>query len=264
MVNVIILQLIHCMAHKNLLIRAFIIVCSISSISILNELMHNNGTSIVAVAQIKNQNKGLQFVAQNVTSKAKEYYDSAMNKSDKHRDYQGALADINKAIQIDPNNSLFYNYRVTLKVEKLGDFRGALMDLDKIIQLDPKNSVAYSGRGWLRKNYLHDPNGALADYNKSIQLNPQNAIAYSNRAILRSNDFRDYKGALADLNRHIQIEPNEPLAYGARAVLKHDLLNDKPGGIADIERAARLAKQKGNMKPYQDAIALLKKWKKSN
>jgi tetratricopeptide (TPR) repeat protein len=252
------------MSRKKILIPAFIVVCLTPVIYTLNELTNSNRTNIVAVAQVRSQNKAVQILSQNIILKAKQYHDSAMNKADKHQDYQGALADINKAIQINPNNLLFYNYRVKLKVEKLRDFRGALMDLDKIIQLDPKNSVAYSGRGWLKESYLHDPNGALADYNKSIQLNPQNATAYSNRAILRSNVFRDYKGALADFNRHIQIEPNEPLAYGARAVLKHDLLNDKPGGIADIEQAARLAKQKGNMKPYQDAVALLKKWKKSN
>jgi len=59
--------------------------------------------------------------------------------------------------------------------------RKAIADYNKAIQLDPGYANAYNNRGMA--NYASKAYGkAIADFTKAIQLNPQLAEAYNNRA----------------------------------------------------------------------------------
>jgi tetratricopeptide (TPR) repeat protein len=59
-----------------------------------------------------------------------------------------------------------------------GDYQGALADYNKAIELDPKLAMGYNNRAFLKNNRLKDYQGALADYNKAIELDPKYAAAY--------------------------------------------------------------------------------------
>jgi eukaryotic-like serine/threonine-protein kinase len=61
----------------------------------------------------------------------------------------------------------YYNHGVFKK--DLGDKQGALADYNKAIQLDPNFTYAYYGRGII-KSELGDKQGALADYNRAAEL----------------------------------------------------------------------------------------------
>lgn len=56
----------------------------------------------------------------------------------------------------------------------------ALKDLSKVIELDTFNYYAYNNRG-IVKYELKDYQGAIEDFNKSIELNPFYAHPYFNR-----------------------------------------------------------------------------------
>ena len=66
------------------------------------------------------------------------------------KDYQGALADFDRAIQIDPNIVEVYNYRGNLKGNILQDYQGALVDFNRAIQLKPNYALLYKNRGVLK------------------------------------------------------------------------------------------------------------------
>ena len=51
----------------------------------------------------------------------------------------------------------------------LQDYQGAIADFSKVIELDPNNNVTYYNRG-LSKYNLQDYQGAIADYSKAFQL----------------------------------------------------------------------------------------------
>ncbi len=53
----------------------------------------------------------------------------------------------------------------------LKDYRGAIADYNKAIELDPTEATAYNNRGHVKLN-LEDYRGAIADCNKAIELNP--------------------------------------------------------------------------------------------
>jgi tetratricopeptide (TPR) repeat protein len=185
-------------------------------------------------------------------------------KKNKLQDIQSALADYNRAIQLDPNFALTYSNRGFLKEDKLQDIQGALADYNRAMQLNPNFALAYNNRGLLKANKLRDIQGALADYNRAIQLDPNLALTYSNRGVLKENKLQDIQGALADYNRAIQLNPNFAGAYGWRGKLKYTRLNDRSGAIVDIQQAAKLFQQQGNTQYYQQAIDYLKKIESNN
>jgi tetratricopeptide (TPR) repeat protein len=172
-------------------------------------------------------------------NKARLYYSRGIAKSELD-DSQGSLADFNRAIQLSPNDALAYNNRAILKKTKLNDSQGALADYNRAIQLNPNDADTYYGRGNLKQNEFNDSQGALADYNRAIQLNPNYADAYINRGNLKDDKLNDSQGALADFNRAIQLNPNLAEAYNNRGFLKITKLNDSKGALADYNRAIQL------------------------
>src|SRR6266545_4106810 len=61
-----------------------------------------------------------------------------------------------------------------------GDADGAIADYNRAIELDPKNASAFNSRGMIKKS-KGDLDGAIADFNSAIELNEKLAIAYKNR-----------------------------------------------------------------------------------
>ena len=54
-----------------------------------------------------------------------------------------------------------------------GDYKAALADYDKAVELNPEDADAFN-RG-AAKDALDDHKGAIADHNKARELNPQHA-----------------------------------------------------------------------------------------
>ena len=106
-----------------------------------------------------------------VYNRAKMFYQSNR--------YQEALTDCNMAISLDAR-STFYTLRAAIK-QKLEDIPGALADVSKAIELDPNDAKCYFNRG-LIKNSLGDVSGAIEDYKKYIELDPSHAEVYNSLA----------------------------------------------------------------------------------
>jgi tetratricopeptide (TPR) repeat protein len=83
----------------------------------------------------------------------------------------GAIVDYNKAIELNPDNSLAYNNRGAAK-SNLGDKQGAIVDYDKAIELNPNYADAYYDRG-LAYQKLRENQRALADFREAARLYQQ-------------------------------------------------------------------------------------------
>jgi len=63
-----------------------------------------------------------------------------------------------------------------------GDYDGAIADYTRAIELDPKFSQAYYNLG-LAKKHKGDMDGAIADYSTAIRFAPALALAYMNSGL---------------------------------------------------------------------------------
>jgi S1-C subfamily serine protease len=106
---------------------------------------------------------------QNKSPNASDYFLSAISK-DERRDYQGALADFNRSISLNPQYSLGYYNRALLKYQRLNDVQGALSDYNQAILLNPKYSLAYHNRALLKYLKLNDREEAVQDFRQAARL----------------------------------------------------------------------------------------------
>src|SRR5215831_7069397 len=89
---------------------------------------------------------------------------------------------------------------------KNGDLDGAMADFDRAIELNPKDDAPYYNRAQA-KRLKNDTAGAIADYTKAIELGSTNPAAYNNRGNARAEN-NDNDGAIADYTRAIELKPD--------------------------------------------------------
>src|ERR1700722_17986115 len=68
--------------------------------------------------------------------------------------------------------------------EKKGDLDGAMADYNQAIKLNPKFDFPYNNRGNVRRK-RGDLEGAMADYNRAIQINSKYPSPYKNRGYVK-------------------------------------------------------------------------------
>jgi tetratricopeptide (TPR) repeat protein/S1-C subfamily serine protease len=232
-----------------------------------------------------------------------------------NKQYPQAIAICNEMIRLD-RAAYIYNIRATIKLQS-GDAKGAIADLDRAININPKYPEAYLTRGLLRSE-LGDAKGAIADLDRAININPnylegyivrsiinlksnnpKNVISDSTRVIngnntkggfyqsisstnigisilaytLRSRaniELNNFKDAIADSSRTIElintVAGNReivkvlPTAFIFRGLGKVGL-QDLDGGIIDFTNAAQLARQQEQTQVYQQTIDLINLFK---
>lgn len=151
---------------------------------------------------------------------ARELYNQGIDKASQ-KDYQGALADYTKALQIDSQDPNIYYSRALIYVE-LGEYEKAIADYTKAIDFKYNPlSIAYYNRA-IAYRYKQDVQAAISDFNKSLLLDPNYADAYFDRAN----------------------------AYSSQG--------EREKAIADYKKAAELYQKKGNTKNYQKALQAIK------
>ena len=89
------------------------------------------------------------------------------------QDWEGAIADYTKAIELGPDDGGAYHQRGDAKRSK-NDWDGAIADYTKAIELKPDDAGAYLNRS-LAKQAIGDLDSASADHRKALELKPDSA-----------------------------------------------------------------------------------------
>jgi len=109
-----------------------------------------------------------------------------------------------------------YNRGYTLFGE--GKYEEAIAEYNKAIEIDPSYAQAYNNRG-----DAYDNKGqydlAIADYNKAIELDPNRGLFYYNRGFAYSKKGRRDL-AISDLNKAIELSSDPELTQDAREMIE--------------------------------------------
>lgn len=129
------------------------------------------------------------------------------------KEYDKAIKDYTKAIELNPRNAIAYGGRGnTYYMKRIYD--QAIADFTKAVALDPMNAFLYTIRG-----NVYDDKGlyemAIADYTKAIDLNPNFAVAYSERGVAKTRKG-SYDEAMTDFAKAISVDPKLVDAYKGR------------------------------------------------
>ena len=122
-------------------------------------LLDKNSATLAEVAKYDKLIKAGNATADNYFMRAKAFGSSYINL---------AFADINKAIELDPNNSEYFYRRYFFYTVKK-DYDGALADLSKAIELDPNNKTYLKVRACFYFA-LKDYNLAAKDFERCTKL----------------------------------------------------------------------------------------------
>lgn len=145
---------------------------------------------------------------------------------------EAALADYNRAIELDDSQSEYYVKRGLLFAQS-ETFEKAIDDWTKAIALSPDVPTIFHNRG-LAYMMQDKPFEAIDDWSKAIKLDPQNPEYYFNRGSAYRY-ITEFAKAIDDLNRAIELRPDYSIAFYNRG-LTYIYMGKPRQGVEDLKK----------------------------
>jgi len=213
-----------------------------------------------AVLLLENPSDDFEFYSLGVAYEELENYDLALANFDKaiqldpqkfiayirrgrvysrKGNYDRALADFDKAIELDGAD-----VKQSKSSSKKNDNDLPTPDIQKLIQRDPRPWFDYfrladvyleRGKTFLKKD---DNDRAIADFTKTIQLDSKRATAYNARGVAYGNKG-DFDRAIADFDKAIELKPLLKTAHYNRG-LAFSRKGDEARARADFDKEEQL------------------------
>lgn len=155
------------------------------------------------------------------------------------RDYDAAIADYNKTLELNPKFSWPYLNRA-IALGRLKRWDEAIVDYGRALEMDQNYASAYNGRAWSYCQ-IGKFEEAIVDADRAIKLKPNEANFYDTRAAAYIG-LKRYEDALADLNTAIKLSP-EGWIYYNRAEL-YRLMGNEAKAKVDFDKAKQLGYNK--------------------
>ncbi|NQT07283.1 MAG: tetratricopeptide repeat protein, partial [Candidatus Omnitrophica bacterium] len=151
-------------------------------------------------------------------------------------EFDNAFKDFNKAIELDPEVVIAYVARGSTYV-KIAGFDKAIENFTKALELDPVFFSVYVDRG---KVYVKigEFDKAIEDFTRAIELNPKLAEAYTNRGYAYM-ERGELDKAMTDFNKVIELNPSNSMAYNNRGAV-YTKQEEYAKAIADFTKALEL------------------------
>jgi tetratricopeptide (TPR) repeat protein len=157
-------------------------------------------------------------------------------------DYDGAIAKLNRALELKPNDAVLYYNRANAYAAE-GEHERAIKDYNAAIRLDPTLTFPYFNRGNSYRD-LSRYDEAITSFGDAIRVDPLYVKAYLARASVYMTKG-EFSAALADLNRAIEFGQGSELvlAYFQRAGA-YRALGQKGLSESDMRKVRSLQGQK--------------------
>ena len=132
-------------------------------------------------------------------------------------EYQKAVDEISKAIDLEPEYNTAYYYR-SLAYMNMDEYEKAISDIDKAIKFAPKVFGYFNHRGTVYLFWKKYPK-AIEDFTKALTIEPRNIVSYINRGDAYrlsenyENAITDYTSALSLDDKLIHVHNNRGYTY---------------------------------------------------
>lgn len=132
-----------------------------------------------------------------------------------HSQWEEFIAEINRALQLDPEYGAAYNHRGNA-FDESGQYDRAVADYDRALKLNPQSWAAYLNRG-VANGKRGDADQAVIDYTLALKLNPQLPLAH----YVRGNAYArrgELDKAVADFDQAVALNPSFAEAHFNKAM----------------------------------------------
>lgn len=152
-------------------------------------------------------------------------------------DLDGALAELDKAIAVNPENPTLYETRAILRIQNSIDMAKALTDMSYVLRFSEMYSDdlgKYAGALLRLKRY----DEALFFWDLTIDSDPSDPRAYHGRA---NTYYRqeEYEASLEDFTKSVELDPEQPVFVFERGDAYYQLARYEEA-LADYTQASRL------------------------
>ena len=206
-------------------------------------------------------------VKTNVNDNRREYdpeaikYNNSGSEKLKSQDFEGAIDDFQKAVELDPYILPCYISLSGLLINIRQEYSKTIDLTSKIIELegfektkDINYASIYDNRG-LAKSYLEDEVEAIKDFTKALEIDDSRGLTYTNRGFSQMQ-VGENELALEDLNKAIELDNTIQNIYFNRSKCRQSL-GDFKGSLEDCNIAIEKDPENFNIlqhKMFLDAL----------
>jgi tetratricopeptide (TPR) repeat protein len=180
--------------------------------------------------------RAFSAVADAEEAPAEERAEALAMRSAVQRDPERRMADINRAVELQPEKPDFYRLRAQVKFERdVND--EALADIDKAIQFDGEHEQSHELRGMILLG-LKRYDDALGAFNRATELEPQSTTPFHRRSqlFLQKGDLNE---AIAQLTKALEVAPRDIATLLLRASVYYQN-KELDKALADVDEAIRI------------------------
>ena len=158
----------------------------------------------------------------------------------RERDYDRAIRDYDEAIRLKPDYPQAFGNRGLAYASK-GEENQAIQNFNQAIKLREDSPEVFYNRGKVYAGQAHFDQ-AIKDYSQAIRLKPDYAEAFKERSEAFMYKY-DYQSALRDINWVIELRPNDADAISSRGSFYYQK-RDYDRAIRDFSQAIQLKPEK--------------------
>jgi len=136
-------------------------------------------------------------------------------------DFEDAIEEFNKAIELDPNNPGYHTGK-GLALHELHRYEEAIEEFDKAIERDPNNPIVHNNKGNALCE-LHRYEEAIEEYNKAIELDPNEPGYHFKKGVALLFDLHRYEEAIKEFEKANELDPNNPYYHTNKGIAQEKL-----------------------------------------
>ncbi|MBM3253265.1 MAG: tetratricopeptide repeat protein [Candidatus Omnitrophica bacterium] len=128
----------------------------------------------------------------------------------KKEEYEKAIADFTEALKVDPEHASTYYNRGTIYAKK-AEYEKAIADFTEALKINPRDEETLNNRGatYAQKGQYDK---AISDFTEGLKIKPEDITLYINRGAAYSKKA-EYEKAISDFNKILTLDPKYPDAY---------------------------------------------------